>query len=210
MRPKRSPDIPHAGFPGSLVGCLLPTFQGLPCPTYVLCSRFADVRCEGTGKCTPPPTSGSGGPRISRKLLGFLTWGLAVPLEQDAVFSLPIPHPPPHPTLVLLMLILGNEQKHFLSLLKFLVCYYFSLIGLPLTIRHVQPRFWIFEWPKAILAQKTPNAQTRAAAAAAAAKSSQSCPTLCDPKDGSSPGSPVPGILQARTLEWAAMSFSNA
>ena len=47
-------------------------------------------------------------------------------------------------------------------------------------------------------------------AAAAAAKSLQSCPTLCDPIDGSLPGSPVPGILQARTLEWVAISFSNA
>ena len=47
-------------------------------------------------------------------------------------------------------------------------------------------------------------------AAAAAAKSFQSCPTLCDPLDGSPPGSPVPGILQARTLEWVAISFSNA
>ena len=46
--------------------------------------------------------------------------------------------------------------------------------------------------------------------AAAAAKSLQSCPTLCDPIDGSPPGSPVPGILQARTLEWAAISFPNA
>ena len=46
--------------------------------------------------------------------------------------------------------------------------------------------------------------------AAAAAKSLQSCPTLCDPIDGSPPGSPVPGILQARTLEWIAISFSNA
>ena len=51
---------------------------------------------------------------------------------------------------------------------------------------------------------------TAAAAAAAAAKSLQSCPTLCDPIDGSPPGSPVPGILQARTLEWVAISFSNA
>ena len=42
------------------------------------------------------------------------------------------------------------------------------------------------------------------------AKSLQSCPTLCNPIDGSSPGSPVPGILQARTLEWVAISFSNA
>ena len=47
-------------------------------------------------------------------------------------------------------------------------------------------------------------------AAAAAAKSLQSCLTLCDPIDGSSPGSPVPGILQARTLEWVAISFTNA
>ena len=46
--------------------------------------------------------------------------------------------------------------------------------------------------------------------AAAAAKSPQLCPTLCDPIDGSPPGSPVPGILQARTLEWVAISFSNA
>ena len=46
-------------------------------------------------------------------------------------------------------------------------------------------------------------------AAVAAAKSLHSCPTLCDPRDGSPPGSPVPGILQARTLEWAAISFSS-
>ena len=45
---------------------------------------------------------------------------------------------------------------------------------------------------------------------AAAAKSLQACLTLCDPTDGSPPGSPVPGILQARTLEWVALSFSNA
>ena len=47
-------------------------------------------------------------------------------------------------------------------------------------------------------------------AAAAAAESLQSCPILCDPIDGGPPGSPVPGILQARTLEWVAISFSNA
>ena len=46
--------------------------------------------------------------------------------------------------------------------------------------------------------------------AAAAAKSLQSCPTLCDPIEGSPPGFPVPGILQARTLEWVAISFSSA
>ena len=48
------------------------------------------------------------------------------------------------------------------------------------------------------------------AAAAAVAKSLQLCPTLCDPRDGRPPGPPVPGILQARTLEWVAISFSNA
>ena len=48
------------------------------------------------------------------------------------------------------------------------------------------------------------------AAAAAAAKSLQSCLTLCDPIDSSPPGSPIPGILRARTLEWVAISFSNA
>ena len=53
-------------------------------------------------------------------------------------------------------------------------------------------------------------ANTYIVPAAAAAKSLQSCPTLCNPIDGSPPGSPVPGILQARTLEWVAISFSNA
>ena len=52
--------------------------------------------------------------------------------------------------------------------------------------------------------------KTAVAVAAAAAKLLQSCPILCDPIDGSPPGSPVPGILQARTLEWVAFSFSNA
>ena len=49
-----------------------------------------------------------------------------------------------------------------------------------------------------------------ASAAAAAAKLLQLCPTLCNPIDSSPPGSPLPGILQARTLEWVAISFSNA
>ena len=60
---------------------------------------------------------------------------------------------------------------------------------------------------------KSPNWQKGenhlAAAAAAAAKSLQSCPTLCDPRDGSPQGVPIPGILQARTLEWVAISFSK-
>ena len=60
--------------------------------------------------------------------------------------------------------------------------------------------------------QDVSNAQLHAAAAAAAAAAAslQSCLTLCDPIDSSPPGSPVPGILQARTLEWGAICFSNA
>ena len=63
-----------------------------------------------------------------------------------------------------------------------------------------------------ILAWRTPmdRGAWRLQSAAAAAKSLRSCPTLCDPIDGSPPGSPIPGILQARTLEWVAISFSNA
>ena len=57
---------------------------------------------------------------------------------------------------------------------------------------------------------KRDGAYIHAAAAAAAAKSLQSCPTLCDPIDGSPPGSAAPGILQARTLERVAISFPNA
>ena len=79
--------------------------------------------------------------------------------------------------------------------------------------------FWPFDWkacgilgfepaPPA-LEGKISTIRTPAAAAAAA-KLLQSCPTLCDPRDGSPQGSPVPGILQARTLEWVAISFSNA
>ena len=57
---------------------------------------------------------------------------------------------------------------------------------------------------------KTNFSSSSSSAAATAAKSLQSCPTLCNPRDGSPPGSPVPGILQARTLEWVAISFPNA
>ena len=61
---------------------------------------------------------------------------------------------------------------------------------------------------KEILQYNNRNAEFTAAAAAA--KLLQSCPTLCNPTDGSPPGSRVPGILQARMLEWVAISFSNA
>ena len=74
---------------------------------------------------------------------------------------------------------------------------------------------WLFQVLKLTnnIEKKKRNKQanpTLPAAAAAAAKLLQSCPTLCDPIDGSPPGSPIPGILQARTLEWVAISFSNA
>ena len=69
----------------------------------------------------------------------------------------------------------------------------------------------ILKWPSSKTTLKEGgNMCVLNSAAAAAAKLLQSCPTLCDPRDGSPPGSPVPGILQARTLEWVAISFSNA
>ena len=80
--------------------------------------------------------------------------------------------------------------------------------------RHLWYPFWTLTLISSLKASPHPS-QTLSGisffpAAAAAAKSPQLCPTLCDPIDGSPPGSPVPGILQARTLEWVAISFSNA
>jgi len=66
-----------------------------------------------------------------------------------------------------------------------------------------ESRFWQ-KWRNAVIFTMLISTAT------AAAKSLQSCPTLCHPRDGSPPGFPVPGILQARTLEWVAISFSNA
>ena len=68
----------------------------------------------------------------------------------------------------------------------------------------------INKFPKYIHSSLVDRRESQTLYAAAAAKSLQSCPTLCDPIDGSPPGSSVPGILQARILEWAAISFSNA
>ena len=62
----------------------------------------------------------------------------------------------------------------------------------------------------ALQADSLPSDPPRKPLTAATAKSLQSCPTLCDPIDGSPPGFPIPGILQARTLEWVAISSSNA
>ena len=83
----------------------------------------------------------------------------------------------------------------------FLIQGIFSIQGLNLGLLH---------WQVDSLPLSHLGSPTKPVAAATAAKSLQSCPTLCDPIDGSSPGSPIPGILQARTLEWVAISFSNA
>ena len=80
-----------------------------------------------------------------------------------------------------------------------------------LIFQHVVPKNKDILWYNhdAIITSKKFNIDSLIpAAAAAAAKSLQSCPTLCDPVDGSPPGSPVPGILQARTLEWGAIMYS--
>ena len=86
------------------------------------------------------------------------------------------------------------------------------LLATPWTAAHQAPPSIGFPrqeyWSEVTL--PSPQLVTAAAAAAAAAKSLQSYPTLCDPIDSSPPGSPVPGILQARTLEWVAISFSKA
>ena len=68
-------------------------------------------------------------------------------------------------------------------------------------------RWWLQPWNSNMLA---PWKKSYDKPATAAAKLLQSCPTLCDPIDSSPPGSPIPGILQARTLEWVAISFFNA
>ena len=68
----------------------------------------------------------------------------------------------------------------------------------------------IFMWRWLLPSPHSPGPLYMVPAAAAATKSRQSCPTLWNPRDGSPPGSAVPGILQARTLEWVAISFSNA
>ena len=81
-----------------------------------------------------------------------------------------------------------------------------SRVGCPTTLPTLTLMFHPFSLPCALRARRS----VLSYAAAAAAKSLQSYPTLCDSIDGSPPGSPVPGILQARTLEWVAISFSNA
>ena len=89
----------------------------------------------------------------------------------------------------------------------------YNIALVPAAHHHESPQMLIRPLPlepPSQLPPPTPSHSAAAVAAAAAAKSLQSCPTLCDPIDGSPPGSPIPGILQARTLEWVAISFSNA
>ena len=78
----------------------------------------------------------------------------------------------------------------------------------PHTYRPWYHPWWTPVWPWSLWSTSWPDQLD--SPAAAAAKSLQSCPTLCDPIAGSPPGSPVPGILQARTLEWVVISFSDA
>ena len=95
----------------------------------------------------------------------------------------------------------GTEVQNPLNVLSdkgVLIFSFFVLEGILLKCIFI---YFLFLWLHQVLV---------VACAAAAAKSLQSCPTLCNPRDGSPPGSPVPGILQARTLEWVAISFSNA
>ena len=85
---------------------------------------------------------------------------------------------------------------------------HFSIQFENVTLLHFETISQRLHWEKIIIFSI--HSTTSICAAAAAAKLLQSCPTLCDPIDGSPPGPTVPGILQARTLEWVAISFSNA
>ena len=99
----------------------------------------------------------------------------------------------------------GGNWAHIQTYTHF---YYVGFFKNPLTLLvNISVRFHL---KARILFPSYQLCSQKTAAAAAAAKSFQSCPTLCDPIDGSPPGSPTPGILQARTLEWVAISFSNA
>ena len=94
----------------------------------------------------------------------------------------------------------NHYVKDFIAILKIRELHSLLQSYFPRTLNH-------FEWEQ----QGFPGGPVvKKLSASAAAKSLQSCLTLCDPIDGSPPGSPIPGILQARTLEWVAISFSNS
>ena len=87
---------------------------------------------------------------------------------------------------------------------------YFTEILKILPLKRLLLLLFFLKWSNQMLNNCINHFWLRVSPAAAAAKSLQSCPTLCDPIDGSPPGFPVPGILQARTLEWVAISFCYA
>ena len=100
--------------------------------------------------------------------------------------------------LILLTLYFTEQRDLFVLFCFVFIKSYLSIISF------IDFCVWYVVFKKSLLHSRS------SAAATAAAKSLQSCPTLCDPIDRSPPGSPVPGILQVRTLEWVAISFSNA
>ena len=104
----------------------------------------------------------------------------------------------------------SSPTPQFKSINSSVLCF---LYGPTLTSMHDYWKNHSFKWVPILALTFTSNmiwGKFLQLSAAAAAKLLQSCPTLCDPIDGSPPGSPVPGILQARPLEWVAVSFSNA
>ena len=108
----------------------------------------------------------------------------------------------------LLATMVSDENRLLIFLRSLCTCHFWCLLG-------VSAIFWQFyynmSWCKSLWLYPLSFVVCWASVTyAAAAKSLQSCPTLCNPIDSSPPGSPVPGILQARTLEWGAFSFSNA
>ena len=102
---------------------------------------------------------------------------------------------------------LKTEMNCFFKKEKLCVLLVNSLLQPPYRVWGNYQLWWFLQ--SKVLFERNQNLRTQPIYAAAA-KLLQSCPTLCDPIDGSPPGSPVPGILQARTLEWVAISFSNA
>ena len=115
-------------------------------------------------------------------------------LNTSCIWCLPLEHPSPS------SYVSERRQSHWTARLNYWVTDASFLLSLKQSKRKKSSSYHLFS------SSLTPDC----AAAAAAAKSLQSCLTLCNPIDSSPPGSAIPGILQARTLEWVAISFSNA
>ena len=166
-----------------------------------------------------------------------LLWHTPLPTSHGTLFSPPFPGLDPHhyfpvdmenhPFVSLEHRLTWWELLPFFSLTIFFTLSFSSLpsslfTSFLLTVSSLPRWCHLFPWLQLLfLYQELPKCLTRLSSeywfaclrfllAAAAAKSLQSCPTLCNPIGGSPPGSPVPGILQARTLEWVVISFSNA